>query len=214
MHIEVLVEDGSGAALMEQLIPKFLNPTKHTYTFKVRGYKGAGHIPKNMKRTTDAQKKTLLDKLPAMLLGYAQTPGYDAVIVLVDTDNRNPAEFRRDLEVMYERLTQAPKTAFCMATEEVEAWYLGDRTALLAAYPRANNKVLKRYKQDSVCGTWEVLADALVKGGAEALKKEGFHSIAAFKHECAAQITPHMKPRNNLSPSFNDTLARVQALVD
>ena len=57
MHIEVLVEDGSGAALMEQLIPKFLNPTKHTYTFKVRGYKGAGHIPKNMKRTTDAQKK-------------------------------------------------------------------------------------------------------------------------------------------------------------
>ncbi len=214
MHIEVLVEDSSGAALMEQLIPKLLKPSTYTYTFKVHGYGGIGHIPKNMKRTTDAYKKTLLDKLPAMLLGYAQTPGYDAVIVLVDTDNRNPVDFRRDLEVMYKRLAKAPKTAFCMATEEVEAWYLGDRKALLTAYPRANNKILKRYKQDSVCGTWELLAEALVKGGAEALKKEGFHSIGAFKHECAAQITPHMEPRNNLSPSFKDTEARVQALVD
>lgn len=56
----------------------------------------------------------------------------------------------------------------------MEAWYLGDRNALLRAYPRAKKEVLNRYVQDSICDTWELLADALYAGGSASIKKAGW----------------------------------------
>jgi hypothetical protein len=55
----------------------------------------------------------------------------------------------------------APDTLFRLAIEEIEAWYFGDRDALLAAYPRAKLDVLGKYVQDSTCDTWELLAGAV-----------------------------------------------------
>jgi hypothetical protein len=50
---------------------------------------------------------------------------------------------------------------FRLAIEEVEAWYFGDKNALFAAYPNAKHAIVSKYKQDSVCGTWEMLAKAI-----------------------------------------------------
>jgi len=213
MHIEVLVEDSSGAALMAHLMPKLLGEVVRAHTWRIHNYKGIGRIPKKMTTHTDAAKKTLLDNLPRLLEGYGKTPGYDAVLVLVDTDDRMVATFRRELEQVLAQCPNAPKTVFGLATEEIEAWYLGDRMALLEAYPRADKKVLNRYQQDAVCGTWELLADALVKGGAAAIKKQGFYKAGEFKHECAQRIGPLMDVIRNQSPSFGSTQQGVQNLV-
>lgn len=107
----------------------------------------------------------------------------------------------------------APKTAFALATEEIEAWYLGDLTALLAAYPQADKKVLNKYQQDAVCGTWEMLADALIKGGSATLKEQGFIKTGEFKHDCAHRIGPLMDVERNQSPSFRTTLKNLAALL-
>lgn len=206
MHIEVLVEDSSGAALMQHLMPKFLSEdATEEHTWRIHPFKGIGRIPRNMTRRTDAMKKTLLDNLPRILEGYGKTPGYDAVLVLMDTDDRNVAMFSKELKHMQSQCRHAPTTLFGLATEEIEAWYLGDRVALLAAYPRADRRVLARYQQDAVCGTWEVLADAIVPGGVAALKKQGFSRSGAFKHECADRIGPLMDVNRNVSPSFGQT---------
>lgn len=61
---------------------------------------------------------------------------------------------------------------FCIAVEEMEAWLMGDREALLCAYPKAKESVLKEYKQDSICGTWEVLANAVYKCGLKKMKRD------------------------------------------
>ena len=53
----------------------------------------------------------------------------------------------------------------------MEAWYLGDQQALMEADPRAKRKVLDTYIQDSACGTWELLADAIYPGGSSAAIK-------------------------------------------
>lgn len=201
MHIEVLVEDSSGAALMEYLMPKLLGEAASEHTWRVHDFKGVGRIPKNLTAKTDARIKTLLDKLPRMLEGYGKS-GYEAVLVLVDTDTHDAVAFRNDLRKMLDQCPNAPQTVFGLATEEVEAWYFGDKVALLEAYPRADKKVLNKYQQDAVCGTWEMLADALVKGGAAALKKQGFHKAGEFKHECAHRIGPLMDVMRNQSPSF------------
>lgn len=213
MHIEVLVEDSSGAALMEHLLPKLLGETVGEHTWRIHNYKGIGRIPKKMAPQTDVAKKTLLDNLPRLLAGYGQTPGYDAVLVLVDTDDRNVAAFQHELKQVLAQCPHAPQTVFGLATEEIEAWYFGDKEALLAAYPHADKKVLNRYQQDSVCGTWEMLADALVKGGSATIKKQGFHKAGEFKHECAHRIGPHMDVSRNQSPSFCKTRNGVADLV-
>ena len=202
MHIEVLVEDSSGAALMGHLMPKLLGEAVDSHTWRIHNYKGIGRIPKKMAPHTDAAKKTLLDNLPRLLEGYGQTPGYDAVLVLVDTDDRNVAAFQHELKQVLAQCPHAPQTVFGLATEEIEAWYFGDKAALLEAYPRADKKVLSKYQQDAVCGTWEMLADALVKGGSAALKKQGFHKAGEFKHDCAHRIGPLMDVVRNQSPSF------------
>lgn len=202
MHIEVLVEDSSGARLMTHLLPKMLGEQGNLHTWRIKNYKGIGRIPKNMTAKVDAAQKTLLENLPKALEGYGRTPGYDAVFVLVDTDDRNVAQFKQELEAVIKACKQAPKTSFGLATEEIEAWYLGDRLALNKAYPKADSKVIKRYVQDSVCGTWELLADALVKGGAATIKKQGWQRAGDIKHEWADKIGPLMDVAHNQSPSF------------
>lgn len=73
---------------------------------------------------------------------------------------------------------------------------------MLQAYPRADKKVLNKYQQDAVCGTWEMLVDALVKGGVAVVKKQGFWKAGEIKHEWANRIGPLMDVSQNKSPSF------------
>jgi hypothetical protein len=69
-------------------------------------------------------------------------------------------------------------------------------------YPRASVAVLNQYIQDSICGTWELLAEAVYPGGAAALAAGGFWVVGAEKYRWAEAITPHMDAAINRSPSF------------
>lgn len=103
---------------------------------------------------------------------------------------------------------------FCIAVEEMEAWLLGDREALKTAYPKAKDGVLKSYSQDSICGTWELLADTIYSGGYKALKKHPYNVIGKVKAEWTENIGKYMVPERNISPSFqyfyNEVMCRVQ----
>ena len=202
MHIEFLVEDSSGERLLSQLLPKILGLQGAPHTWRLIAYKGIGRIPQGLTAKADPVKRILLDQLPRLLQGYGKTPGIDAVVVVLDTDRRDCAAFLQELKSVAESCHPAPQTLFRLAIEEMEAWYLGDRAALIKAYPRAKRDVLNRYVQDSVCGTWELLADAVHTGGAAAIKKLGWTQSGAIKHEWAEKIGPHMCFDQNVSPSF------------
>ncbi|MHB1248542.1 MAG: DUF4276 family protein, partial [Polaromonas sp.] len=137
MHIEFLVEDSSGGMLIAQLLPQILGEQGAPHTWRLKAYKGIGRIPQGLTPKADPAKRMLLDQLPRLLQGYGKTPGIDAVVVVVDTDQRNCQEFLQELKSVAERCNPAPRTLFRLAIEEMEAWYLGDRAALLKAYPRA-----------------------------------------------------------------------------
>ncbi|MEJ3958989.1 DUF4276 family protein [Brachymonas sp. G13] len=213
MHIEILVEDASGEKLLEAVLPKLLGEQGNPHTWRVHSYKGIGRIPKNLKPGTDANKRILLDRLPSALRGYGKTPGIDAVVVVVDSDQRNCAEFLAELKVLVAACNPAPNTMFRLAIEEVEAWYLGDQQALQAAYPRVRVDVLGRYVQDSVCDTWELLADAIHPGGSAAIKKAGWPLPGQIKCEWAEKIGPLLEPNRNVSPSFGKLRDGLRRLV-
>lgn len=203
MHIEFLVEDSSGEKLLSQLLPQILGQHGAQHTWRMKSYKGIGRIPRGLSAKADPAKRILLDQLPRLLQGYGKTPGIDAVVVVLDTDRRDCKKFLQELEAVVERCKSTPRTLFRMAIEEIEAWYLGDRAALQKAYPRAKREVLDRYVQDSVCNTWELLADAVHAGGVAAIKKFGWPLPGQIKHEWAEKIGPHMRINQNASPSFN-----------
>nr|WP_316652858.1 DUF4276 family protein [uncultured Gellertiella sp.] len=213
MHIEILVEDSSGKRLLEKLVPAILGPHGAPHSWRIHPFRGVGHLPKKMNPKADPAKRALLNNLPRLLTGFAKTPGVDAVLVVVDTDQRNCRDFLAELIALADRCDPRPHVMFRLAIEEMEAWFLGDRKALLGAYPRARAEVLDRYVQDSVCGTWEILADAVYPGGSVAMKKLGFAVVGDAKHEWAEKIGPHLGIDDNKSPSFAKFVAGLRRLV-
>jgi len=214
LHLEILVEDSSGAKLLSVLIPKILGEQTPFHTWRLHSYKGIGRIPAGLVPGSDPNKRILLDQLPRILRGYANTPGIDAVVVVLDTDKRNCVAFLSELNSMAEECCSSGlKIVFRLAIEEMEAWYFGDRTALLRAYPRAKQQVLNAYEQDSQCDTWESLADAIYPGGSPAIKMAGWPLPGQVKHEWAEKIAPFMKPDRNESTSFNKFRNGLQLLV-
>jgi len=217
MHFEVLVEDQSGKKALKNLIPKIIGTDQHTFT--IYAYKGLGHIPSNMQTPAGARNRMLLAHLPRLLQGYGKTfAAYPdstqyAVIVVCDLDNNDKSIFIRDLLSVLQACHPKPETRFCLAIEEGEAWLLGDIPAIKAAYPNAKNNVLSNYLNDSICGTWELLADAIYPGGRSRLKAKGGRVVGTEKSRWALKITPHMDVEHNASPSFAYFRTQLQCLA-
>ncbi|MBL8024918.1 MAG: hypothetical protein JNL74_00825 [Fibrobacteres bacterium] len=204
MHFDLLVEDKSGKKSLDILLPRIIG-TEHTY--KVIAYKGVGRIPRNMKNPEDASKRILLENLPKLLRGYGKTyAGYGkykaAVIVVCDLDKKCLRAFKKELIKIHDACVPKPLARFCFAIEEGEAWFLGDINAIEKAYPDYDGKIISSYVNDSICDTWELLADAIYPGGARKLKEMGWQTIGAEKSIWAEKIAPHMSLDKNKSPSF------------
>ena len=216
MHLEVLVEDASGKAALDILIPKIIGGQ---HTFHVRAYKGIGRIPRNLTSSANASHRILLNQLPRLLRGYGKTfdgyaAGYEsAVIVVCDLDDKCLKAFRQELFAVLNACNPKPETRFCIAIEEGEAWLLGDLAAIKAAYPKAKGGVLNRYRNDSICGTWELLADATCPGGSSGLVSSGWRAVGREKSRWSENIAPRMDVDNNASPSFQYFRRKLRELV-
>jgi len=215
MHFEILIEDQSGKKALDILVPKIIGDS---HTFVVHPYKGVGRIPKNMRDTGDASKRILMDNLPKLLKGYGKTQAgrsnYPQVVMLVcDLDDNCLRTFRTELLGILNACNPKPEARFCFAIEEGEAWLLGDLNAVKLAYPKAKDAVLNSYLNDSICGTWEKLADAVYPGGLNALSAKGWQAIGAEKTRWAEAIPPHMNVTSNKSPSFCYFNRKIQELI-
>ena len=216
MHFEILIEDQSGKRMLDILVPKIIGAQ---HSFKIHSYKGIGHISKNLTSTSDPRNRLLLNNLPRLLRGYGRTfAGYPidspaAVIVVCDLDDKCLKTFRQELLTVLNACKPKPETRFCIAIEEGEAWLLGDIPAIKAAYPNARDNILESYENDSICGTWELLANAVFSGGASGLENKGWQVVGTEKSVWSEKITPHMDVDNNASPSFCHFREKVRGLA-
>lgn len=218
MHFEILIEDKSGKIALRSIVDKILNSKDQEHSFRIIAYKGIGRLPKDLRGQTDPKKRTLLDCLPRVLRGYGRSlrRSEAAVVVVVDLDRKDCRDFKQELLDVLNVCDPAPRTLFRIAIEEGEAWLLGDRNAVLSAYPNAKTGILDNYVQDSICGTWEVLADAIYPGGSTVLGRKAWFIIGQEKGKWAGSIAPHMDVDNNYSPSFRvfrDGLRRLADIV-
>jgi hypothetical protein len=211
-HFEILVEDSSGKALLDHIVPKVIGDSN---SYKINHYNGlGGRMPTGLKPGSDPKKRILLDQLPRLVRGYGKTLSKypetcPAVLVIVcDLDRRCLKEFRDSIMQCISGSINEPDTILCLAIEEGEAWLLGDIEAVVSAYPKARTEILNAYIPDSICGTWEVLANAVHPGGSKALIRQ---AVGGKKHEWANAIGALMDLGRNKSPSFNYFVCKLQS---
>jgi len=190
MHIEFLLEEPSTEAVLQVLIPKMMQGDV-SFACHVMG-----------------GKKTLLKELPTRLRGYTSwLPSNWRIVVLVDRDEEDCKRLKARLEKICQTAGLISKTAAGteqsaqvinrIVVEELEAWFLGDVTALRQAYPRLpdiSQKAAFRNPDRIRGGTWETLE--------RLLQKAGYYKGGLPKIELAKTITPHMEPACNTSKSF------------
>lgn len=206
MHFEFLVEGQTELTALSILLPKIIGAYGFAHTWKIHKHRGIGRIPDNPEAPPNKHDPTLLHNLPSKLRAYGMAERDDVVvIVLVDLDDRaSCVDFKNSLAHLLSYCEKQPKVFFRIAIEELEAWFLGDTNAINQAYPSAKQQVLSGYIQDSQCGTWEKLADAIYPGGFAALQQFGKRSLQLLEQKriWAKDICPFMDVQHNNSPSF------------
>lgn len=189
MHIEFLLEEPSAEVALNILLPKLL-PSDATWNcYPHRG------------------KTDLFQRLPGRLKTYARQLPHQPelrVVILMDADTdcrRRKAELEQVVaEAGLLTKTTAAGQPFRiltrLAVQELEAWFLGDREAIQAAYPRVRPQHFSGlpHDPDTIADTWETLWRVLREGK--------YYRAGKAKVEWAETIALKMAPDRNTSPSF------------
>ena len=214
MLIEILSEDKSGAVVVERLAERIVENEGMDVKVNVHPHRGCGSLPKDMTAKPPRFASSLLDLLPSELRAYNKVYGGKDLILIIamDSDDNDPQTLRQEIYACASKFAPDIRSVVGISTEEIEAWILGDKHAILDAYPDCRTDVLDSYVQDSVCGTWETLCRAISEN-AEELIDIGYPAIGHYKALWADTISRYMLPQKNVSPSFNTfKMALVTAL--
>lgn len=200
MHVDFLLEEASAEAALNLLLPKLLPPG---CTFTCIPHQG---------------KDDLLRRLPGRLKNYARLLPANAdlrVVVMMDAD-ANCVHRKQQLEKLVAAAGLLTKTSATagqtfqvvtrLAVTELEAWFLGDREAIRAAYSRVHSKHFKGMHPvaDEIPDAWETLW--------RVLKNANLYLAGKAKVEWATTIAPHLEPARNTSASFQYFCAGLAAL--
>ncbi|KIC85725.1 hypothetical protein [Pantoea agglomerans] len=203
MHFEILVEGQCELTVLSTLMPKFVGVYNSPHTWRIHKHRGIGAIPSNPDKPPKINDTSLLGQLPAKLRAYSKNPNPNRkVIILMDLDDKDRTIFTAQLNALLVHCDAEFTASFSFAEEEPEAWYLGDRNALLVYNPKIATQKLDAYVQDSICNTWKLLLDADDPSLSKINKRD--RKILEKKVLWAKKISPHMNTTGNLSPSFND----------
>jgi hypothetical protein len=200
MHIEFLLEEPSAEAALNQLLPRLLPAGDTWHCVPHRG------------------KDQLLLRLPGLLKNYARRLAQEPelrVVLLMDAD-ADCRKVKAQLEAIVAAAGLFTKTSAAsgqsfrvltrLAVSELEAWFLGDREAIQAAYPRVHAHHFKGLPRDpdTIRDAWEALHRVLQKGG--------YYPASKAKVEWAECIAQHLDPAQNDSASFRYFCAGLAAL--
>ncbi len=204
MRVELLSEDRSGGLVLQRLTECILRQFTKDYSCFLRPHRGCGYWPDHPEQKPAPFSAGLLELLPAKLRAYDKVySGTDTiVIVCIDSDDHDPEELMSRLKATCRSYAQNLATVIAISVEEMESWILADKNAILLAYPDADMDRLSEYEQDSVCGTWEVLCDVVLRDQSPRIRRIGYPAIGQYKATWAEKISKYMLPGNNVSPSF------------
>jgi hypothetical protein len=201
-RLEVLLEGASDVPTVREILTRRFG-LREGEQFRLYPHRGKGSLPSDLLSHPPKHLRGLLDQLPAKLRGFSHLGDEACVVVVVDADKDRCDELLSRLNSMLERLHKRPRRVlFRIAIEETESWFIADRDAVAAAYPKAHVTRLKRVQPDAVVGASEKLAEAL---GMPETEVSG-----ATKARWAERIAPHLDLEDPRSPSLRKFLQGIE----
>lgn len=215
MHIEVLSEDKSGSVVLKNIMSKYLQNHTLNHSCSVRPHRGKGHYPADFMLKPAKFASGLMDLLPAKVRAYADVYKSNELllVIVMDSDDEPFEKVYLSLERIVRKFGNGLPYVIGISVEEMESWLLGDRQAVAQAYPNAPLAAIEDYRQDSICGTWEVLAEAIYGNSADRIIKIGYPAIGQYKYEWAARISQFMEIERNRSPSFKRFIRQLERIL-
>lgn len=219
MYFQFLIEDGSTNILVNHVMEKLTEQYKDKeIIWNIKFFGGIGHLSK---KGSVWERKTgkLLNDLPMFMKGFSkvlQNMESAALVIVLDNDKRDVKQFRQQLEHVAVSNFVLCDYVFCVAVKEMEAWLLGDSRAIQEAYPNAKMQLMKKYEQDAICETWEVLADIVYPQGHLKLKKRAvgnYSEIGDAKCEWADKIGKCLHLHENSSPSYQYFIGELEKRI-
>jgi hypothetical protein len=202
MRVEILVEELSAKAALQVLLPQLL-PVGCSFRFIV--FNGCHDLLGQLRRVLNGYANRI----------YRQGEQDLRVIVLVDADTKG-VDRKKLLEAeaaaagLVTKTTAGAEAHFYVlnriAVNELEAWLLGDRAAIQAAYPRIHPPHFKGMARNP---------DTMVKSSFELLhllQKGGYFTAGKQKQKWAADIAAKMNVYQNESTSFQHFCTGLAAL--
>lgn len=200
MHVDFFLEEQSAEAFIESFVDRILRPGTTTNSIVFQG------------------KTDLLANLQNRLRAYRHwIPEDYRIVVLVDRDDEDCQQLKQRLEriAIDAGLTTKSnpreghfKVLNRIACEELEAWFFGDVTAVVQAFPGVPTTLGDRapYRDaDAITGgTWEALE--------RVLQAAGYYPGGLPKIEVARMIGERLDPDRNRSSSFRTFVEGVRAL--
>ena len=207
MHFEILVEGQTELTTLSILLPKIVGDYNGPHTWKIHKHQGVGKLPDDFDSPPKVTDRSLLHNFPSKLKAYSKSMSdNEMVVLLLDLDEvEDCIEYKKKILSALERCDIQPNLLVRFAIEELESWFLGDIEALKLSFTNPKLNLFRDYQQDSICGTWELLADIVYEGGYAELQQFGKRSrrILEEKRIWASKIAPNMNIDNNISQSFN-----------
>ena len=215
ISVEALVEDRSGSVILGGILDAFTSVSDTPFSYRLHPHRGIGSPRFDWNRRPDPMATTLFALLPAELRAYNRvlSPAKNLVIIVFDADDGNPENLKETVGHMTRKFLPDLPAVIGVAVEELESWLLGDVAALKSAYPDGHFEHWKSYRQDSVCGTWEVLCRIIMGSKAEELIALGYPAVGQFKYEWAERIAPHLSVETNASPSLHRFIHRLESVM-
>ncbi len=193
MHIELLVEEPSAEAALQNIIPHIVGDE---VSFRIITHQG---------------KMDLLKKLAPKLRAYSKwiNDAETKIVVLVDLDRDDCKILKKKLNKISKDSGLAIKTSIGelssefqilnrIAIEELEAWFFGDKKAIKKTYKKVSSNELDkpRYSNpDAISNTWEELE--------RLLQRFHYYPSGLSKIQNARILSKNMDVKNNSSKSFN-----------
>lgn len=201
MIFHVLVEGTSDEPTVREILTRHFGLV-HGSQFQIHPHRGKGKIPEDLTAPPPPTDRTLLAQLPATLRAYSLKGKKACIVVLVDQDDDDCVQLLTDLRNMLANLNPRPANVlFRIAMEEIEAWFLADQNAVVAAYPKADFKGIPSHGIDQV----DDPSDELTKCLGEPLPCTG-----QMKAVWAENIAPHLDLDAPKSPSLKKFIEGIQ----
>lgn len=179
MKIVFLLEEPSMKEVLNVLLPQIL---PHDVLFQLVPHQG---------------KSDLRKSIPNKLRNWNEPDV--KFVVLQDQDLSDCRDLKQDLKTLCDENRIGVQV--CIACKELEAWYLGDLSAVERAYDINLNKARTKFKiPDAVDSPKERLY--------ELLRDKGHSQISG-----ARRIAAHMNVSGNISESFNFFVSKVRKMA-